>query len=131
MTRAISLILMVLFILIAAVQFNDPDPLRWIAVYAGVAVIAGLAALGRYWRPLIGIWLVLCLGWSLYLMPGVFELFMNHSAGDLFTGMSSDRPYVEEAREALGLLIGSAALVYFLVLAGRARRDQRGAGGGP
>jgi hypothetical protein len=36
-----------LFLFSAAVQLNDPDPVRWITVYAVTAVICGWAAANR------------------------------------------------------------------------------------
>lgn len=120
--RSVNIALTLWFLLNAAVQLNDPDPLPWIAIYGTVAVIAGLAAFTRFYLPLIAITLAVCLGGSLYLLPSVPELVLHHEPGELITGMSPDRPYVEEARESLGLLIASAALIYFLVLAIRQRQ---------
>jgi hypothetical protein len=76
----------------------------------------------RFYVPLIVFTLVVCVVWSLYLMPSVFELFLYHEPRELLSGMSTDRPYVEEARESLGLLIAATALLYFLVLALRQKR---------
>ncbi len=123
--RVINIVLTLWFLLSAVVQFNDPDPLRWVAIYGAVTLIAGLAVFTRFYVPLIAVTLVVCLVWSLYLMPSVSELFLHHEPGELFTGMSPDRPYVEEARESLGLLIAAAALIYFFVLALR-QRQRRG-----
>lgn len=119
--RSVNVVLTLWFLLNAAVQFNDPDPLLWIAIYGTVAIIAGLAVFTRFYLPLIAATLAVCLGGSLYLLPSAFELFLHHEPGELLSGMSPDRPYVEEARESLGLLIATAALVYFLVLAIRQR----------
>ncbi|MFQ5936977.1 MAG: transmembrane 220 family protein [Acidiferrobacterales bacterium] len=119
--RAINVVLTVLFLLSMAVQFNDPDPLLWMAIYGAVALIAALAVFSKFYVPLILIVLVICLGGSLYLMPSVFELLLNHNPGELFGTMSPDRPYVEESRESLGLLIAVVALVYFLILARKLR----------
>lgn len=119
---SVNIVLTLWFLLNAAVQFNDPDPLLWITIYGAVAMIAGLAVFTRFYLPLIAVVLAVCLGGSLYLLPSVFELFLHHEPGELVSGMSPDRPYVEEARESLGLLIATAALVYFLVLAIRQRR---------
>jgi hypothetical protein len=116
--RVVNIILTLWFLLSAAVQFNDPDPLRWVAIYGTTTLIAGLAVFMRFYVPLIVVTLAVCLVWSLYLMPSVFELFLHHEPRELLSGMSADRPYVEEARESLGLLIAAAALIYFLVLAG-------------
>jgi hypothetical protein len=51
-----------LFALSAAVQWNDPDPWLWIAVYGASAVASGLAALERLPRSLAVTLLVVCLG---------------------------------------------------------------------
>lgn len=120
--RAINVALTLWFLLNAAVQFNDPDPLRWVAIYCATTLIAGLAVFMRFYVPLIVFTLVVCLAWSLYLMPSVFELFLRHEPRELLSGMSPDRPYVEEARESLGLLIAATALLYFLVLALRQKQ---------
>ena len=120
--RIVNIVVTLWFLSNAAVQFNDPDPLLWVAIYGTVAIIAGLAVFTRFYVPLIAVTLAVCLGGSLYLLPSVLELFLHHEPGDLISGMSPDRPYVEEARESLGLLIAAAALVYFLVLAIRQRR---------
>ncbi|MFQ5757122.1 MAG: transmembrane 220 family protein [Acidiferrobacterales bacterium] len=120
--RAINIILTLVFVLMMAVQFNDPDPVLWVSIYGLVAVVAGLAVFAKHYRPLIVTALVICASGSAYLMPSVFELFANHDVGDIVTKMSPDRPYIEEARESLGLLIAAVALVYFYGLARRSRR---------
>jgi hypothetical protein len=38
----------------------------------------GLAVFMRFYVPLIVFTLVVCVVWSLYLMPSVFELFLHH-----------------------------------------------------
>ena len=121
--RIVNIALTLLFVLAMGVQFNDPDPVLWVVIYGCVALISGLAVFAKLYIPLIIIAFAVCLGGSLYLMPSVFELFLNHDPGELISGMSPDRPYVEETRESLGLLIAAAALAYFYVLAKRVRRN--------
>lgn len=120
--RVLNIVLTLWFLLSAAVQFNDPDALRWIAIYGATALIAGLAVFMRFYVPLIVVTLAVCLAWSLYLMPSVLQLFLHHEPSQLLNGMSPDRPYVEEARESLGLLIAAAALIYLLALAVKRKR---------
>jgi hypothetical protein len=61
----------VLFAFAAAVQYNDPDPLRWIAVY-GVATLASVLALaGRLPRLLPALVGLGALVWAGTRAPGV------------------------------------------------------------
>lgn len=46
--KILNLILTILFILFAAVQYNDPDPIHWMALYLFVAAVCGFAAFGKY-----------------------------------------------------------------------------------
>lgn len=128
--RIVNAVLAVLFLLSMAVQFNDPDPVFWVATYGSVAVIAGFAVFAKFYVPLIVITFVICLGGSLYLMPSVIELFLHHHPSDLINRMSADKPYIEGARESLGLLISAVALTYFFVLARMVRKKVTGAEAG-
>ena len=90
------------------------------------ATLGCLAVIAAAWRDNVWIALaaILAVGaWSLTLWPSVFELFLHHPVGDLFTGMSPDRPYVEEAREALGLTIGVVAMIHLWLAARSAAID--------
>ncbi len=49
MTRVMGAIVLVLMGLAAAVQYNDPDPLRWMLFYGLAAVIGGLGIAKRLW----------------------------------------------------------------------------------
>lgn len=103
----------------AFLQLNDPDPMIWVAVYCVLALICVVSVFaGVVWY---GAWaaLVIALVWAASLFPSVYELFAYHSPRDLLTGMSPDRPYVEESRESLGLLIGCLAMVHQLIAARR------------
>ncbi len=108
-----------LTLLMAWLQLNDPDPALWVAMYCFLGLNSVLGAAWGVVRSAALAGLVLAAGWALWLVPGVVELFAEHPAGDLFTGMSPDRPYVEQARECLGLLIGALTMVQLLVAARR------------
>jgi hypothetical protein len=49
MTRVMGGIVLVLMGLAAAVQYNDPDPLRWMLFYGLGAVLGGLGLAKRLW----------------------------------------------------------------------------------
>jgi hypothetical protein len=89
-----------LFLLSAGVQYNDPDPGLWIALYGLAAVLAGLGAAGRlpFWPNLAALVLFVALfaAWGPTLFGARSEAFTSfemRTAGD------------EEPREAIGLLV--------------------------
>jgi len=87
------------FLLSAAVQWNDPDPLAWMAGYGAVAVVSAAVAAGA--RPRVASVLVLVAvlaafaAWS----PSLQHTSL-HALGSF--GMSGDVRQ-EEVREAIGL----------------------------
>jgi hypothetical protein len=108
----------VLFAFAAAVQYNDPDPLRWMAVY-GLAMLACVRALaGRLPRPLPALVGLGALVWAGTLAPGVVG---RVSPGELFQSYGMLSTAVEEGREMSGLLIVAVWMgLLTLVGAGRA-----------
>ncbi len=96
-------VFVILFLISAVLQYNDPDPFLWIAIYG----IAALVAMGfvfnkiSYKVPLI-IGLLGVLGFF-YVFPEKFEGFAI-GQGDIKN--------IEEGREAFGLLI--IALIMFV-----------------
>ncbi len=112
--RAVAVVFTVLMGAMAWLQLNDPDPLLWCTVYACLALLCLLGVLKGTNKYLVWMGLGIAFIWAATLSPSVYELFRYHSAGDLLTGMSPDRPYVEEARESLGLIIGCIAMACLL-----------------
>ena len=114
-----NLFMAALFVFGAAVQYNDPDPLRWIAVYLAGAVACLLAnrVRGLYWLP--ASILVVCISWSLSLMPAVVGRipFLQ-----MFASWEMKDSGVEMSREMYGLLIIGG---WMLVLSIAAIRDRR------
>ena len=103
--RYLNLLVAAVFAWSAIIQFNDPDPWLWIAVYAAAAVIAGMAAFGRYSVPAVAALSVVCIGWMATLAGGVVDFLAQGDPGLLLTGMSAERPYVELTREFGGLAL--------------------------
>jgi hypothetical protein len=106
-----------LFALCVVLQWNDPDPLAWMAVYGAAALLAARAAGRRAPRPAVIALLVLAAGWMLTLLPGVAEFARHGDPGLIAASMQAAEPWIEEAREfaGLGLILGWCALA----LAGR------------
>ena len=96
----VALIMGMLFIVAAAVQWNDPDPMRWIAFYlvaAGVTLILSFRPLPR-WIPLIVA--IVGVAWIASLAPAALR---------------SGNPIGELAREFAGVAIVSAWMVVLAV----------------
>ncbi len=102
-----------LLLLCAGLQFNDPDPLRWIAFYAGAAAISFILPLRPRVHPVAVVLGMAAAIWCGYLVAPVVGLV---SFADLFAKMSDQRGLIEQAREAVGtglvsLWIASAATI--------------------
>ena len=104
-----------LFVLSAVVQYNDPDPLPWMATYLSAAVVCLLPDTFRH-RSLCA-WLVAGGTAFAVLRMAPAALALNELS-DLVASMTVERPEVEAARETLGLAIVS------LWSAGVGLRDQ-------
>jgi hypothetical protein len=106
-----NILMLVMFVFSVVVQFNDPDPWRWMPVYGAAAVACGLelARKLRWWFPtLVGVGSVI---WAATIAPHVFGQvpFM-----DMFSAWEMKNMGVEESREMYGLLI---VAVWMIVLA--------------
>lgn len=110
-TRVISGVIALLFFTFAAVQFNDSDGLSWIFLYGYVGVMAALAVFGRYNLALLIPIITIFALYFIYLTPSILE-WMGSDDSLVGGTMSDDKMYIEQSREAFGLLIGLIALLY-------------------
>ncbi len=119
--RVFAIIMAVLFVISAVLQYNDPDPLAWVAVYlAGAAVLTGWLR-GKSVRLPAALLAAVCLGWAMSLFPGFWG---SIEPGEMVQAMKAERPQIEESREAGGLLI---LAVTMLPLVFQPRRRGQGA----
>lgn len=111
----------VVFIACAALQWNDPDPWRWIVIY-GVAAAAAVANYAGV-RPVVPnvVALLVALGALAYAAPGALEFLRVGDWSQLWGGMSDERPWIESAREFIGALIIADYLAVALVMGLRRR----------
>lgn len=118
--RIVNFILAIMFLLFAFVQINDPDPVIWILIYGAMAVLCIMAIFEFYpTKFTIGL-LVLYILYSIVYVPGVLEWLRQDNKAMLFDDVAKmQHPYVEEAREFLGLWICIIVLIVFVI---RARR---------
>ena len=98
----------VIFIIFAALQYNDPDPYVWIPIYLYAAVLCGLAANYKfyptaYWIGIIiyGIYAV----YEFFSKDGVLDWIREHHAQNIADSMKAETPWIEDTREFFGLVI--------------------------
>ena len=119
--RVADAVMLLLFTLGAVVQLNDPDPVRWFAVYALAAAACLLSLLRRLPWPLPALLGAAALAWAATLAPRVVG---RVPFGEMFGAFEMRTVGIEESREMYGLLIIAA---WMAVLAVRARsRDSGG-----
>ena len=101
----------------AGLQFNDPDPIIWIGFYTLCALIPLLLLFNLFNRPLFLLAIVWC-GVELFISaPGAYQYYLHMAEEPLMQGMNPDKPYIEECREFLGVLIAFALVVISAALA--------------
>ena len=112
-----TIVLGLYFLFALVVQYNDPDPIRWMAIYLAAAGVS-LAAAFRRVPPVLPLVVgAVALIWAGTLAPVV--LFGRTTFAEMFRTYEMMSPQMEEGREMLGLLV---VAVWMTVLAVRSRR---------
>ena len=118
--KIVNIILALLFLSFVYVQFNDIDPLLWIAIYGSMVVVCSMAAFDYYPRRVYLILIVLFVAYSTIDIPSVLVWLQQDDLTDLFDEVAKMKHlYIEETREFLGLMICVGVLIFHLV---RSRR---------
>jgi enamine deaminase RidA (YjgF/YER057c/UK114 family) len=116
--KAVNIFFIVLFVLSAALQYNDPDPYIWMPIYLYGAVLCYLSMRRRYYPNLIIGGIIAYAGYALLLFfdkNGVISWMSDHDAENIVQSMKATKPWIEETREFLGLLLLIIALVANLI----------------
>lgn len=104
----VNYIFLVLFLLSAALQYNDPDPYLWIPVYLWGAWLCWLAIRQKFPPSLYLLSALFYIGFAswLFIAPdGVISWAKEHHAESLVQTMKATKPWIEQSREFGGLLI--------------------------
>lgn len=122
--RRANLVAALLFFFSATLQFNDPDPFQWIAIYLSASMVSAFAA-GKKER----------LPWYLPAAVGIVALvwglaIASHSLGwgplrHMFDAWEMKNAAVEENRESIGLFLVVAWMAFLTVASARRRRVER------
>jgi len=97
-----NIVMALVFLVFVAVQYNDPDPLRWIAMYSAAALVCVLSAMHKAHYLMMVLIGLISLVWAAMLAPDVIG---KVSFGELFASMQMKSVAVELGRETGGLLI--------------------------
>lgn len=124
---AANAVFLLLFVLGAVLQYNDPDPIRWAVIYVAAAAVCGLEMAGRASRTASLVVAAVALVWAATLAPTA--LAANVTFYELYADIQMKRAGVEEAREALGLAIIAGWMVATGVAAHRRKRAAASATG--
>lgn len=106
--KIFNIFFILVFILFAAVQYNDPDPYLWIPIYLYPAVLCFFAIKQKF--PKIGYFIGFAIFgiYAIYKMfdeNGVIDWIRFHQATSIASTMKAEQPWVEETREFFGLVI--------------------------
>lgn len=110
-----KIIIGVIFIIFALVQYNDPDPWIWIFIYGLVGIIY-LASINFS----IPKWVIFVVMFSLiisvaYYLPKAMNWF-NEGMPSIIGEMKATSPHIEWMREFLGLIICLLAIIWLYKL---------------
>lgn len=111
--RIVNLIFIVLFLVSAALQYNDPDPYIWVPIYLFGAFICFQSLKGKFQPALYITGWVVYGAYACYLFfdrYGVLTWAKEHEAESLVQTMKASEPWIEETREFGGLLLLILAL---------------------
>jgi len=106
--RWLAYVMAALFAVCVALQYNDPDPIRWMAIYGAAAVLSALLPGRRAAVLPAALAGLVAAAWAAYLASRVWGLI---GVSDLWLKMSEKGGAVEEGREAGGLAIEAAWLL--------------------
>jgi len=97
-----------MMILFAALQWNDIDAPIWIFIYLATALLA-LISYKQICLACATAWTLVIILLATYMLvgiaPGVVNFMESNIYTEIFFGMNDTKPYIEQTREALGLLI--------------------------
>lgn len=119
--RVVLVILGMLFFVGVVVQYNDPDPVRWMAIYLAASAACFLAAFGKLKWWFAAATALVALIWALIWAP---QAFPNVRIAEMFQAWEMKNERIEEGREMYGLLIIFVCMTVLAVGAWRNRRQE-------
>ncbi len=103
--KILNWILFLIFLLSAALQFNDPDAIIWMLMWGAAAAACLLFGIGKGLRAFPLFVGIIALIWAAILVPSVVETTGDIRWSEVFVLVSMSNITVEWVREIGGLLI--------------------------
>ncbi len=114
--KVANLVMLAAFVFGVIVQYNDPDPARWMAMYGAAALACGLYAAGRKLWIVPAMVLVMAAIWAATLAPAALG---KVGFGELFEAFEMKDERVEIGREFGGLMIIAAWMLVLTIVSWR------------
>lgn len=119
--KVVNLVMLIAFVFGVIVQYNDPDPARWMAIYGAAALACGLHATGRQQWIVPAIVLAIAAIWAATLAPAALS---RVGFGELFEAFEMKDERVEIGREFGGLAIIAAWMLVLTIVSFRKLQPQ-------
>jgi hypothetical protein len=126
--KLFNIIFIFLFVLFAALQYNDPDPYLWIPIYLFGAFVCYKAYRMEYNKILYITGFVAYGAYGIYLLldkTGVINWATQHHGENIANTMKATKPWIEETREFFGLLILIVVLFINMIWLRKVTRTQQ------
>ncbi len=118
MKQISDIIIAVIFILFALVQFNDGDAIKWVPPYLLIAYVAFNSYRGRHFLIGSAALLIFYIVWMMTYIPHM-QSWISDGMPSITASMKAESPYIELSREFFGLLLCAIAALYYLIKAKR------------
>ena len=96
--KVFNLIFVFIFIVFAALQYNDPDPYIWVPIYLYSAALCYLAAKKRFYPKAYLIGIIVYGAYAAYLFfdkTGVIDWISEHHHESMVQTMKAEKPWIE------------------------------------
>jgi hypothetical protein len=116
--KALNIFFVIIFVISAGLQYNDPDPYIWMPLYLYAALLCYWAFKKKYKPVLYFIGLAVYIIYAIYLFfdkTGVLNWANEHRAENIAQTMKATKPWIEETREFFGLMIVVFALIINMI----------------
>lgn len=124
--KVFNLSFVFIFIVFAALQYNDPDPYIWVPIYMYTAILCWFAFRNKFYTTAYILGIIVYAVYAIYKVfdqNGLLDWIDKHNAEDIAATMKAEKPWIEESREFFGLLILIVVLSINLIYARRKKRS--------